>query len=224
MFISIFPCKILTRMGALCSVIVFLPLADSFAASGRGENSLKCLALNIYHECRGESRIGQVGVGMVTLNRVKSGLFQPTVCGVVYAQSQFSWTSDNLTDIPKQGPVWNETLELAKLILAGKKTDPTQNASHYFNPHKVQPVWASRLTYTVTLGNHKFFRQQGMQGSQKHLAINSAIDMNMVAGQGQPMVPNMTGAAEESIEHVNYQSGSYENFLRYIDELPDAGE
>ena len=47
-------------------------------------DSKECLALAIYYESRSESMLGQVAVGQVVLNRVKSKHFPNTACDVVY--------------------------------------------------------------------------------------------------------------------------------------------
>jgi len=64
--------------------------------------SLACLARNVYFEARGEPLAGQFAVAEVTMNRKASRLFPRTVCDVVYQQSwdpvrkrlvgAFSWT------------------------------------------------------------------------------------------------------------------------------------
>ena len=48
------------------------------------QKEIACLAVNIYHEDRGESSEGQLAVAFVTLNRVASEAYPNTVCGVVY--------------------------------------------------------------------------------------------------------------------------------------------
>ena len=64
---------------------------------------LRCMALNIYHEARSDSTLGQEAVGMVTMNRVYSDKYPDTICDVVYQshlnskgapirnKCQFSW-------------------------------------------------------------------------------------------------------------------------------------
>ena len=44
---------------------------------------LACLALNIYHEARGESIEGQIAVSQVVMERVKSPKYPNTICEVV---------------------------------------------------------------------------------------------------------------------------------------------
>ena len=56
---------------------------------------LLCLAKNIYYEARGEPMHGKIAVAQVTLNRVTHRTeFQSSICGVVYAKHQFSWTME----------------------------------------------------------------------------------------------------------------------------------
>ena len=52
------------------------------------------LAKNIFHEARGESPEGQLAVAQVTLARLVSKRWGPSMHSVVYAKSQFSWTKD----------------------------------------------------------------------------------------------------------------------------------
>ena len=47
------------------------------------EEELHCLALNIYHEARGEPELGKFAVANVTMNRVNDARFPKTVCDVV---------------------------------------------------------------------------------------------------------------------------------------------
>ena len=51
-----------------------------------------CLALNAYHEARGEGWAGQVAVGQVALRR--AGLDFNHVCKEIYRPGQFSWTAE----------------------------------------------------------------------------------------------------------------------------------
>ena len=45
---------------------------------------LGCLALNIYHEGRGESAKGQSAIAAVTMNRVASKHYPDSICEVVW--------------------------------------------------------------------------------------------------------------------------------------------
>ncbi|MGB9679578.1 MAG: cell wall hydrolase [Minisyncoccia bacterium] len=52
------------------------------------------IAKMIYAEARGESLEGQVAVGAVILNRMKSGIFPDTVSGVIYQKDAFESVSN----------------------------------------------------------------------------------------------------------------------------------
>jgi spore germination cell wall hydrolase CwlJ-like protein len=54
------------------------------------QREVSCLADNIYFEARGESKAGKIGVGQVTINRVKAGTFSDSICGVVH-QHEHEW-------------------------------------------------------------------------------------------------------------------------------------
>ena len=56
------------------------------------KNDVECLTRNIYYEAGVESRVGKFAVAHVTVNRLKTGYWGNSICKVVYAKKQFSWT------------------------------------------------------------------------------------------------------------------------------------
>ena len=56
----------------------------TFSIPTRSAASGRCLAEAVYFEARSESAEGQAAVAQVVLNRVRSGLYPASVCGVVY--------------------------------------------------------------------------------------------------------------------------------------------
>ena len=93
------------------------------------------MALNIYHEARGENMAGKFAVADVVLNRVESRRYPNDVCGVVYqaelsewwlergrevpikGRCQFSWYCDGMKDDPMEGDAWAEALIISYQIL-----------------------------------------------------------------------------------------------------------
>ncbi|HBF44674.1 MAG TPA: spore cortex-lytic enzyme [Clostridiales bacterium] len=124
--------------------------STSTNGSNYSDNDLNLLAKLIYGEARGESYTGQVAVGAVVLNRVKSSSFPNTISGVIYQKNAFTAVSDgqiNLT--PDQ-----TARKAAKDALNG--WDPTNGALYYYNPSIATSSWIfSRKTLT-TIGNHVF--------------------------------------------------------------------
>lgn len=119
------------------------------------QQDIECLAKNIYHEARGEPFHGQLAVALVTVNRVASGLFQNTICGVVYAHKQFSWTLDKNKRVRDQ-KAWASAVEVATAVLSRNIHIPDFTAV-YFHAKHVQPVWSKTKTIVAVIGNHIFY-------------------------------------------------------------------
>lgn len=66
----------------------------SYAASASSTSDLQLMARAINGEARGEPYEGQVAVGAVILNRVKSSSFPNTIAGVIYEPGAFTAVSD----------------------------------------------------------------------------------------------------------------------------------
>jgi spore germination cell wall hydrolase CwlJ-like protein len=116
---------------------------------------IECLAKNIYHESRGESLHGKIAVAQVTVNRVNSKLFHNTVCGVVYAPSQFSWTLDKTKRV-RDTKAWQSALEISRAVLTQTVALPNFTAT-YFHTRQVKPYWAKTKTRVAVIGNHIFY-------------------------------------------------------------------
>lgn len=124
--------------------------SSSTSGSNYSDNDLNLLAKLIYGEARGESYTGQVAVGAVVLNRVKSSSFPNTISGVIYQKNAFTAVSDGQINLaPDQ-----TAKKAAKDALNG--WDPTNGALYYYNPAIATSSWIfSRKTLT-TIGNHVF--------------------------------------------------------------------
>ena len=116
-----------------------------------------CLALNLYHEARGEGLVGQVMVGYVTINRTKARYRGArTICDTVYSPYQFSWTHES----PRQ-PTGEELAPMRRVsrgVIAKRYRDRTQGAMHYYNPAVVTPSWRLAYEEVVVINGHRFMR------------------------------------------------------------------
>lgn len=130
-------------------------LAFPLTANAYSVSELNCLAKVGYHEAKGESTKGMIAVMQVTMNRVNSGNYPKTICGVVYQKSQFSWTKYNPPVKEKEQFV--KAQRLAKEIVAGKHKDVTKGAV-FFHTRGINPSWSRKLTCTTIIGGHKFFK------------------------------------------------------------------
>jgi len=116
----------------------------------------ECLALNIYHESRGERWEGQIAVAHVTINRVQSNEWPDNICDVVYQSKQFSWTHVVKDHKPRESKPWAEAQVIARDVMIGNTEDPTKGAEFY-HANYVNPYWAKEYTLTKVIGNHLFY-------------------------------------------------------------------
>ena len=116
---------------------------------------LHCLAKNIYMEARGESLEGQIAVAQVTVNRVRNPAYHSTVCGVVYAYKQFSWTLGKRKQVVDQ-KAWRAALDISRAVLTQSIPLPHFPATH-FHTRQVKPYWAKTKTRVAVIGNHIFY-------------------------------------------------------------------
>ena len=119
------------------------------------EDEVLWLARIISAEAKGESLLGQIAVGNVVLNRVRSSQYPNTIYGVIFDKVggvQFEPTIN--------GSVWNAPTEsaiiAAKLALDGAA--PVGNCLFFLNPTIAQSSWIQRnRTFYTRIGKHEFY-------------------------------------------------------------------
>ena len=91
---------------------------------------MRCLAEAIYFESRSEPEEGQAAVAQVVLNRVRSGIYPTTVCGVVYQDRnrpfacQFTFACEGKSlRIEEPGP-WAVATRIARDVVSGANYNP----------------------------------------------------------------------------------------------------
>lgn len=108
------------------------------------------LARLIYGEARGESFTGQVAVGAVVMNRVKSSSFPNTISGVIYQPYAFTAVADGQINLSPDATA----IKAAKQAMNGY--DPSYGALYYYNPSTATSSWIFSRKTIVTIGNHVF--------------------------------------------------------------------
>ncbi len=111
---------------------------------------INLLARLIYGEARGESYVGQVAVGAVVMNRIKSSSFPNTMSGVIYQSYAFTAVADGQINLTP-----NATAKKAAQD-AINGWDPSYGALYYYNPATATSGWIFSRKTTVTIGNHVF--------------------------------------------------------------------
>jgi spore germination cell wall hydrolase CwlJ-like protein len=134
-----------------------------------------CLALNAYHESRGQPVAGQLLTMLVVMNRVVDSRYPATPCEVIYDgpvveswkrdgtmipvrdMCQFSWWCDGESDAVVDTAAYIHLYELAKAILAGEVFDFSEGATHYHSTDVVDPGWGFQPLGQI--GDHIYYRR-----------------------------------------------------------------
>ena len=123
----------------------------------------QCLAEALYFEARGETVRGMFAVAEVILNRVDSGAYPNTICGVVHQgtgaryQCQFTYTCDGISDRVNEPAAWRTVGIVARTMMDGAPRELTDGATHY-HTRAVSPSWSRVFPRTASIGAHHFYR------------------------------------------------------------------
>ncbi|MCI8411556.1 MAG: spore cortex-lytic enzyme SleB [Clostridia bacterium] len=123
----------------------------SYAATSN-TSDIQLMARAINGEARGEPYEGQVAVGAVILNRVKSSQFPNTIAGVIYQSGAFTAVAD--------GQINKSIAEGSTVYKAAQDAkngwDPTGGCIYYFNPNTATNKWIWSRPLVKTIGKHRF--------------------------------------------------------------------
>ena len=145
----------LTTILKYAVLVLSLSLTATLQAKSYDNTQIQCIAQNAYHEARSEGEKGMLGTIFVVLNRTKDSRFPSTPCKVIAQKNQFVWYGRGKTI--KEPKEYDKAKRLVHEVLGGKHKDNTQGAL-YFVHVKINRNWLEKLTYTCTIGNHKFFK------------------------------------------------------------------
>ena len=128
--------------------------------------SLRCLAMNVYHEARGEPVSGQYAVARVTLNRVASRHYPNTICEVVHQKrwdrlrkryvSAFSWT-----ELPPRLNIKDRAWKLASKVAKDVHQSHQPGDLHgalFYHARRIKPSWARKKNPVARIGKHIFYK------------------------------------------------------------------
>ena len=124
----------------------------------------RCLAEAVYFESRSEPEEGQAAVAQVVLNRVQSGLYPSTICGVVYQNRshykacQFSFACEGRSLRITERESWATAVRIATEVMDGRTYISDVGRSTHYHTDYVHPRWARALTKMDVIGRHIFYR------------------------------------------------------------------
>ena len=161
-----------------CALFILQDQAHSSALPETPQNALsveltdvECLALNIYHEARGESVQGHALVAQVTVNRMRDRHYPNTACGVVLQitrsaasgrpVAQFSWVLDGRSDRAHEYDEYLSAFLMAIDFLYTWRTVKVQGANSLLAYHAdwVSPDWHD-MQFRLQSGSHLFYERR----------------------------------------------------------------
>ena len=123
---------------------------SSSGGSSSSSSDLYLLAKCIHAEARGEPYTGQVAVGAVILNRVRSSQFPNSISGVIYQPYAFTCVADGQINLEPD----SSSTKAARDAMNG--WDPTNGCIYYYNPATATSAWIWSRPIMLSIGRHNF--------------------------------------------------------------------
>ena len=124
--------------------------SSSTSSPNYSNSDINLLAHLIYGEARGESYTGQIAVGAVVMNRLKSSSFPNTISAVIYQPWAFTAVADGQINLTPNEQAYRAARE------AMNGYDPSYGALYYYNPKTATNSWIFSRKTTVVIGRHVF--------------------------------------------------------------------
>ena len=124
----------------------------------------RCLAEAVYFEARSEPVAGQAAVAQVVLNRVRSGLYPSSICGVVYQNRrhynacQFSFACEGRALRVTEPDAWRTAVKVADDVASGATYLSDVGGATHYHANYVRPRWARSLVKMDVIGHHVFYK------------------------------------------------------------------
>ncbi|MBU3109938.1 LysM peptidoglycan-binding domain-containing protein [Clostridium lacusfryxellense] len=151
---SISPGQVLNLTGTITSTPVqTTPVQANSGSIKYTESDLNLLSRLISAEARGESYNGQVAVGAVVVNRVKSSYFPNSISAVINQQTNGNYQFSVVKNGSINNPAHATSLKAAVAALSG--SDPTNNALFFYDG-VVPKALTSPQPVSVVIGNLTF--------------------------------------------------------------------
>jgi len=119
---------------------------------------------------------GQVQVGRTMIARVLSGHYTNTMCSVVWAPSQFSWTGDGHSD---DVPVYESGRPVLKTVIQAAKQAVREGPNTYVSYYAsyILPYWEVECIKKKRIGNHIFCDKRYALGDENLLVRDILLNL-----------------------------------------------
>jgi spore germination cell wall hydrolase CwlJ-like protein len=174
--------------------------AQRLGLEGKGRaKAEKCLADAVYFESRGEPLRGQQAVAQVVMNRVFSGFYPNSVCGVVYQNAnrhlacQFTFACDGKPDRVDEPDMWEQAKRISKETLDGQIWLPEVGHATHYHAYWVHPSWVREMKKMYKLGVHTFYRPRAWGSGE-----DAPVWGNVPSGKAEPGKPEAAVSKPEA--------------------------
>lgn len=149
--------KFATGLGvSLCLSVAVIDYAEA-STNLYSKEAAKCLAVNTYHEARGENVFGKLMVADVVLNRVENKRYPNSICDVVKQKYQFSWFNDKSSIIEPKDPEYRAIKNLCINMILNKHHRGVSQGSLFYHTTAISPKWSKAMSVNLVVGNHIFY-------------------------------------------------------------------
>jgi spore germination cell wall hydrolase CwlJ-like protein len=128
-------------------------------------NERDCLARAMFFESNRSSREGLIAVGTVVINRVKSGNYPNTICGVVGQKNQFA---PGVLSRKMNSKALPDVMAAADAVLAGER-HPALGGAKFFHQAGLKFPYKN-MHYVAVAGGNAFYDKR----SRKERAVAAA--------------------------------------------------
>ena len=135
----------------------------------------QCLTTVVWGEARSENKLSKIAVAWSVINR--SRISGRNTCDEIarpHQYSVFGWHPDLLAHAMSANPeapidnviekkAWDESREVARMVLNEQSQDPTDGATHYVAKAVMKekkwkmPTWTKKFKPTVLVGSHQYY-------------------------------------------------------------------
>lgn len=116
----------------------------------------ECLARAMFFESNRSSRAGMVAVGTVVMNRLRSGRYGDSICGVVGQRGQFA---PGVMTRRMNSKALPDVMEAAEAVLKGERSTKAKNSMFFHTAGLKFPY--KNMHYVLVAGGNAFYEKRG---------------------------------------------------------------
>jgi spore germination cell wall hydrolase CwlJ-like protein len=147
--------------GLALAALAFVAACGHLPSSGGGRNDHQCMARVMYFESIRSSDEGMLAVGTVVMNRLESGKYPTTVCGVVGEKNQFA--PGVLSKPMQEGKSRERAERVASAVLSGKRHRGVGKAMFFHTAGRTYHY--KNMHYVAVAGGNAFYERKPTRGS-----------------------------------------------------------